>query len=480
MVNIPDAYQDSRFNSAFDQKSGYRTRSVLCMPVFDREGKVAGVTQAINKLDGVFDEEDVDLLRAVSSQIGVSLENAKLHANTLQMKNYLESVQQSISNAILTLDEALSVVTVNKAAIAMFPSSSGDEPERDMEKILGASNRHLIDIVKRVHRTHTSAVEYEVDLHGADAEASTVNINVLPLTDGDEEFQGLVVVLEDITSEKRVKSAFSHYLAPAVIEQLLEDPNRLALGGEKREMTFLFTDIAGFTTLSEKVEPTVVVQLLNEYFDKMCRIVLDHGGTIDKIVGDALHVMFNAPTDQPDHAERAVLCALDLSAFCDRFMQEQAEQAIALGETRLGINTGPAVVGNFGGTIRFDYTAYGDTINTAARLEGANKYLGTHICVSHETKLQCPHSVFRPVGRLVLKGKTEAIQVFEPLPTSAATSDKLRDYLQAYEMLEKLDIRALPTFERLAERYSGDRLIAYHRARLADGESSATIVMSGK
>ena len=480
VVNITDAYQDHRFNAAFDKKTGYRTRSVLCMPVFDREGRVAGVTQAINKLDGIFDEEDVDLLRAVSSQIGVSLENAKLHANTLQMKNYLESVQQSISNAILTLDPAFSVVTANKAAIQMFPLAGGDQPERDIEKIFGPGNQHLIDVVEQVHQSRVSVVEYDVDLHRNDGDISTVNINVLPLTDGEQEFQGLVVVLEDITSEKRVKSAFSHYLAPAVIEQLLEDPNRLALGGEKREMTFLFTDIAGFTTLSEKVEPTVVVKLLNEYFERMCSIVLDHGGTIDKIVGDALHVMFNAPADQPDHAERAVRCALELGTFCDEFMRLQTEQAIAFGETRLGINTGPAVVGNFGGTIRFDYTAYGDTINTAARLEGANKYLGTRICVSSETTRQCPNLVFRPVGRLLLKGKAEAIEVFEPLPASEKSSEKLQAYLQAYEMMEKLDTQALGRFQQLAKRFSTDRLIAYHTARLSDGEGGSTIVLTGK
>ena len=480
IVNIPDAYQDERFNADFDKKTGYRTRSVLCMPVFDREGRVAGVTQAINELDGIFDEEDVDMLRAVSSQIGVSLENAKLHANTLQMKNYLESVQQSISNSILTLDPDFSVVTVNKAAVRMFPAAGGDEPERDIEKVLGADNQHLIDVVKQVHESRANIVEYDVDLHAASGETTTVNLNVLPLTDGEEEFQGLVMVLEDITSEKRVKSAFSHYLAPAVIEQLLADPNRLTLGGEKREMTFLFTDIAGFTTLSERVEPTIMVQLLNEYFDGMCSIVLDHGGTIDKIVGDALHVMFNAPTDQPDHAERAVRCALDLSAFCIEFSAKQAKQAVALGETRLGINTGPAVVGNFGGTIRFDYTAYGDTINTAARLEGANKYLGTSICVSHETKTQCPDTLFRPVGRLRLKGKTETIEVFDPLSGAGAASEKLNTYLQAYNMMEQLDGQALSEFETLAGRFSDDRLIAYHASRLADGETGATIVMTAK
>lgn len=480
VVNIADAYHDERFNAEFDQITGYRTRSVLCMPVFDRDGLVVHVMQAINKLDGVFNDEDLELLRAVSSQIGVSLENAKLHAKTLQMRNYLERVQESISNGIITLDRDCVVVTANKAAVGMFLNAAGDEPRRSIEKILGPDNQSLIDLCERVQQSHTGVVEYDVRVHRPGDATNIVNVNVLPLTDGDEAFQGLVVVLEDLTREKRVKSAFSHYLAPAVIEQLLEDPTRLALGGEKREMTFLFTDIAGFTTLSEKVDPTIVVQLLNEYFDGMYSIVLEHGGTNDKIVGDALHVMFNAPTDQPDHADRAVSCALALGTFCEEFRRKQARRSIALGETRIGINTGSAVVGNFGGTIRFDYTAYGDAINTASRLEGAGEYLGNCICVSSATRDQCPDLVFRPVGRLMLKGKSEAIEVFEPLPSEERSSDKQRAYLQAYEILEMNDPKALTSFAKLSNRFPSDRLIAYHAARLAQGQSTSTIVLSGK
>ncbi|TDJ70595.1 MAG: CHASE2 domain-containing protein [Proteobacteria bacterium] len=277
-----------------------------------------------------------------------------------------------------------------------------------------------------------------------------------------------------------IRDAFSKYLAPAVIEQLVADPARLALGGEKREVTFLFTDIAGFTSLTEQTEPTVLVQLLNEYLDETCNIVLRHGGTIDKIVGDALHVMFNAPSDQRDHAERGVTCAMDLDAFCQSYRLRQASCGIELGETRIGVNTGSAVVGNFGGDNRFDYTAHGDAVNTAARLESANRLLGTRICASRTTVEKCEHLHFRPVGRLLLAGKTEGIDVFEPLSEAEAASEKTADYVLAYRLMKQGDREAADAFRSLTNKYPDDTLIAFHTRRLAAGEGGNTIVVEKK
>ena len=141
----------------------------------------------------------------------------------------------------------------------------------------------------------------------------------------------------------------------------------------------VFTDIAGFTSLAEAIEPTALGVLLNEYVVGMTDIVFAHEGTVAKIIGDALHVLFGAPGDQPDHAARAIACALDLDAFSETFRTRWREKQIALGATRIGVHAGPAIVGNFfGGTRFFDYTAYGDTINIASRLEAANKRSDMH------------------------------------------------------------------------------------------------------
>ena len=282
-------------------------------------------------------------------------------------------------------------------------------------------------------------------------------------------------------AERRwVRSAFGHYLAPAVVQQLMDDPDTLRVGGERRDATFLFTDIAGFTSVTERLEPAVLVRLLNEYLDGTCRIVLQHGGTIDKIVGDALHVMFNAPGDQPDHAERALRCALALDEFCRRFAAGQRALGVDFGDTRIGVNTGETVVGNFGGAARFDYTAHGDAINTAARLEGVNKYLDTRICVSETTLERCAWPHHRPIGRLVLKGKSVGLGAHELLGPSRAQAPEVVEYREAYRLLEAGDPSAGAVFADLAERHPGDGLIAFHALRLEAGMTGTVIEMGGK
>ena len=280
--------------------------------------------------------------------------------------------------------------------------------------------------------------------------------------------------------KRYLRKVFSYYLAPAVVEQLVADPSRLKLGGERRELTVIFTDITGFTTLTESTEPTIFLPILNTYLDRMCRIILQHGGTIDKIVGDALLALFNAPADQPDHAARAVACALDLDQCAQAFVAEQAGQGIDFGATRIGVHSGMAVVGNFGGEARFDYTAHGDAINIASRLEGANKHLGTLICVSGATVEQCGDQIFRPVGSLVLKGKTESVEVFEPIPEEVAGSPKTAEYSRAFGLLKSGRPEARAAFSGLAEKYPDDGLIRFHAKRLLAGEATSLIVMEEK
>ncbi len=282
-------------------------------------------------------------------------------------------------------------------------------------------------------------------------------------------------------AERRfIQSAFSKFVAPAVVDQLIADPQRLKLGGERRETTFLFTDIADYTTLTETTDPTQLVGVMGEYFNGTCEIVIRHEGTIEKIVGDALHVMFNAPLEQPDHPRRAVACALALDAFCQTFVAEQHDRGISFGATRIGVNTGVTVVGNFGGEKFFDYSATGDAINATARLESANKYFGTRVCVSGATAARCPEQIFRPVGELVLKGKAESVTAYEPIAASDISHGDVEEYLAAYRLLSSGDSRAVTAFSELAARYPQDALVRFHRSRLEAGESGTLIVMKGK
>ncbi len=277
-----------------------------------------------------------------------------------------------------------------------------------------------------------------------------------------------------------ITSAFGKYVAPDIISRLIADPSKLSLTGERRELTFLFTDIAGFTGLIERTEPRVFTTLLNDYLDNMSNVVLRHGGTIDKFVGDALHVFFNAPGEQADHAERAVRCALDLDRFAESFREQQHRLGVELGETRIGVNTGVTVVGNFGGETRFDYTAHGDAINVAARLESLNKHLGTRICVGETTAKLCQETRFRPVGRLILKGKSQGIEVLEPVADGSRAGESLTDYRRAYALMEREAPEAAQAFAELAARFAEDGLIAFHARRLGAGASGATVLMDAK
>jgi adenylate cyclase len=280
--------------------------------------------------------------------------------------------------------------------------------------------------------------------------------------------------------KRQVGEAFRTYLAPALVDQLLESPQALRLGGEARQMTFLFTDIAGFTAFTERCEPKQLVSLLNEYLDQMCAVVMAHGGTIDKIVGDAIHVMFNAPLDQPDHAQRGVNCALALDQVSQAFVQRHSVASQVFGQTRIGVNTGIATVGNFGGHRRFDYTAHGDAINTAARLESANKQLGTRICVAASTAGLCAGPQLRPVGRLKLAGKAQLVEVFLPLRADEADPELLSGYDQLYVQLRQGEAGAAQLLASLLERYPDDPLLCLHAERLRRGEAGIDIRLDRK
>jgi class 3 adenylate cyclase len=279
-------------------------------------------------------------------------------------------------------------------------------------------------------------------------------------------------------AEKRfIEGAFQRYVSPLVLAEIQADPSRLRLGGERRELTFVFTDIAGFTTLSERLPPDRVAGLLNDYLDGMSAIVLSHRGTIDKFIGDAVVALFGAPVGHDDDPDQAVACALELDAFASGFAAGHA--GVGFGITRIGVNSGPAVVGNFGGSARFDYTAIGDTVNTAARLEGVNKYLGTRIAVGGETVARCRRHRFRPVAEVVLKGKATAIPVFLPV-APGAEDDLITAYAEGYRALQAGGADAAERLAALARRWPEDPLIDLHRHRLATGGTGTVLVMHDK
>lgn len=274
---------------------------------------------------------------------------------------------------------------------------------------------------------------------------------------------------------ERAHAALSRYFSPNLAEQLATGGSDVDVSGQWREVTSMFTDIAGFTSLVETLDPSVIAPLLNDYLGGMTDIVFSHGGTVVKIVGDAMHVLFGAPAEQPDHAARAVASALELDACSEAFRSRWADRGITLGTTRIGVNAGPAIVGNFGGGRYFDYTAYGDTINTAARLETANKQLGTRICVSEGVVSRDPGFRGRPVGDLVLRGRAEPMRAYEPLSPEAYADPSIATYLDAFRKLDAGDRSAMQAFAALVGLRSDDQLASFHLKRLLNGATGTIL-----
>ena len=253
-------------------------------------------------------------------------------------------------------------------------------------------------------------------------------------------------VIED--REKRwVQHAFRHYLAPALVDQMMENPDALKLGGEKRWVTVMFTDIAGFTTISEglKDTPEKLIELMNRYLTLMSGVVSRHDGYVDKFIGDAVMAVWGAPVEVENPERKAVDTALDCQAALEAFNRDVVGDFLPSGRlgTRIGIATGFAVAGNMGSAQRLNYTVTGDMVNLSARLEGANKEYGTHIMISELTARALGDGyVLRRLDRLVVKGKTEPITVFEVLGRKDAVSGDVRARLAAFDRgLELHDAR---------------------------------------
>ncbi len=280
-----------------------------------------------------------------------------------------------------------------------------------------------------------------------------------------------------------LRRAFARYLSPELVDLLVQDPERLERGAERRELTFMFTDIEGFTTVSENSSPAELAPQMNIYLDAVCSTVLKHGGMVVDIIGDAVFAMFNAPLDQADHAERALKCALEVALVSKKFQNTPEAVRLGFGRTRIGINTGEALVGNFGSEDRFKYTPLGDAVNTGARIEGLNKYFATQILASGKSVKAASIKNVRPIGEVVLKGKKEPIKIFEVIADGALDKAYLDEYKTAFELLKakrKKAAEATNAFLELSLKNPSDQCVAFHLARLQNGDAGIRIKMDKK
>jgi adenylate cyclase len=437
-INIPYAYADLRFNPAFDKRTGYFTRSILCVPIVNKNGKTIGVTQVLNKKGGPFTGEDEKRLKVFTAQLAISLENAKLFDDIQNMKNYNEGVLQSMSNGVITLNEDGRIVTCNSAGLRILRMNGKEVLKRLASEYFAGANQWVLARIAEVEETLQPDITMDAELMAA-GEKLSVNLTVLPLmTEAEPEKPakklGTLLMIEDVSSEKRMKSTMSRYMDPGIAEKLMAGGDEV-LGGKSVIGTVLFSDIRGFTSITEDLGAHGTVSLLNEYFTVMVDCIQKQGGMLDKFIGDAIMAVFGLPLPHDDDEDRAVRASISMITELRRWNTERAAAGKRPVDIGVGLNTDTIVSGNIGSPKRMDYTVIGDGVNLASRLESACKEYSARILISENTfaKLKGTYRI-REVDRVIVKGKTEPASVFEVLDYhTEETFPNLRECLECFK-----------------------------------------------
>ncbi|MDZ8089559.1 MAG: GAF domain-containing protein [Nostoc sp. DedQUE12b] len=548
-LNISDAYKDPRFDPTTDKKTGYITRNILCLPVFNSANELIGVTQLINKQQSSFTASDEEFMRAFNNQAGIALENARLFENVLLEKQYQKDILQSLSDAVISTDMAGQIVTINDAALELLGCPIGDAnsknnkllweqnligrlvwevvpienlqmrledslktgakhyvPEQSLilgiyqvlstvsdsgafspcrlltetqhsalstqHSILALRDRTNPDIFIPWNQPLTPQSEFLTSNEVQTLERN-INLTVNPLTNPEGGVRGGLVVLEDITQEKRMKTTMSRYLTPHVAEQVMALGEDALMVGERKEVTILFSDIRGYTTLTENLGAAEVVLLLNQYFETMVEAVFNHEGTLDKFIGDALMAVFGAPLPLTEnHAWRAVQSALDMRRRLEEFNQRRIIQAQPQIRIGIGISSGDVVSGNIGSRKRMDYTVIGDGVNLSSRLEAVTKDYGCDIILSEFTYQLCSDRIWvRQLDKIRVKGKHQAVNIYELIgdrntPLDANTQEFLFHYHTGRDAyLSRNFSQAIASFESAKSIQPQDQAVNIHLER---------------
>ena len=393
----------------------------LFVPIRRKRNLVGLIALGPQKSGRPYSGRDLDLLRTLADQTAVALENARLFHRVqcnleeiTGMKNLMDNVFASIASGVITTNVLGQITLFNRAAESILGVPTEQCLGRPYYDVLhplnGTALPGLLEKVK-VKEERYKSFEVQPKLPGR----GTVNLsmNLSPLKDAEDRTQGVAIVVDDVTETKRLRAIqdmFRCYLSPAVVDRLPSDPGQLKLGGHRQEVSILFADIRGFTSFSERLPPEEVMDTLNRYLSMAAEAILAYEGTLDKFMGDAVMAIFNAPLPQEDHALRAVKAAIAMQrAIADYHRQLGEKQGLNFG---VGINVGEVVVGNIGTTARMDYTAIGDAVNLAKRLQ--ENVGGGRILLSQSTYERVKdHINVKALLPLKVKGRMEPEPVYE-------------------------------------------------------------------
>ena len=427
-MNIPYAYADLRFNPAFDKQTGYFTRSILCVPVINKEGKVIGCTQVLNKNGGKFSDEDESRLKAFTQQVAIALENAKLFEDVSKSRKYNESMLSSMSNGVITINSEGIIVTCNKSGLKILKANENQIIKKSSKDFFSGNIAWIYEKISNVNKSKEPDLIMDAEIEILNPETNknekiSANLTILPLinedsdgrTDQSDNFLGTLIMFEDISSEKRIKSTMSRYMDPGIANQLLEDGADV-MEGKDTTATLLFSDVRSFTTITETLGAQGTVKLLNEYFEIMVNCITEQGGMLDKFIGDAIMAAFGLPISHEDDEDRGVKAGINMIVRLWEWNEQREKDGKPPVEMGLGLNTDKILAGNIGSKKRMDYTMIGDGVNLAARLESACKQYNARILISENTfkKLKGTYRV-RYIDDVVVKGKTEPVGVYEVL-----------------------------------------------------------------
>lgn len=415
-VVTTNAQEDPRFR-AQESVVSYNLRSILCVPL-RAKGQVTGVIYADNRIkSGLFGERHRDILTAFANQAAIAIDNASLFASVVSAKNLMDNIFASITSGVITTDMQDKVTQFNRAAERILGMPAEQAEGARYQEVFKPMRDHISPLIQTVKTRDEPVTGWEIEPKLPQRGVVNLSLSFSPLKDSRQTTTGVAIVVDDLTERKRleartryIRDVLMSYVAPQVAEQLLADPEKLRLGGERRTVTTFFADIRGFTTFSEHLDPERLMDVLNGYLSLGAEAVLIQEGTLDKFQGDMVMAFFNAPVDQNDHALRAVRAALAMRSAIFTYHQQVAPAyRLSFG---VGINTGEAVVGNVGTAQIKNYTIIGDSVNLTKRLQD---YASPNQILLGSTtyELVKDHVVVRALEPVQVKGREAVERIYE-------------------------------------------------------------------